>query len=114
MSKVIKKIIVNSLTFSRILGTILMPILYINLDSYIFLIVIGLLLLTDFFDGLLAKVWNVRTLFGSLLDMLADKLLALSILVILGLIYKLMFIPLIIEILIWKYIRYQLVYPFYS
>ena len=100
MNNKFKKIIVNSLTFSRIIGTVLMPFLYTWFNSFTFLVIIGLLLLTDFFDGLLAKIWGVSTIFGSLLDMLADKLLALGILVILGIMYPLMFIPLIFEILI--------------
>lgn len=100
MNKRNKKIIVNSLTFSRVLGTILMPIFYNFLNSNTFLIVIGFLLLTDFLDGLLAKYWGVRTIFGSLLDMFADKMLALSILVVVGIIYPFMFVPLIFEILI--------------
>lgn len=100
MSKRVKKIIVNGLTFSRVLGTLLMPIFYTYLNSYTFLVVVGLLLLTDFFDGKFAKYWGVRTLFGSLLDMLADKLLALAILIIVGIMYPLMFIPFILEILI--------------
>ena len=100
MSKRFKKIIVNSLTFSRILGTFLMPIIYNYLDPHTFLIVIGLLLLTDFFDGVLAKRWKVCTIFGSLLDMLADKMFAFAILIILGIIYPFMFIPLFFEVLI--------------
>lgn len=100
MSKKTKKIIVNSLTFSRVLGTFLMPIFYTFFNSYIFLVIVGLLLLTDFFDGMFAKHWKVCTIFGSLLDMLADKMLAFSILIILGLMYPFMFIPLGFEILI--------------
>ncbi|MDR3345586.1 MAG: CDP-diacylglycerol--glycerol-3-phosphate 3-phosphatidyltransferase [Campylobacteraceae bacterium] len=33
---------------------------------------------TDFFDGHIARAWNQKTLFGSILDPLADKMLILA------------------------------------
>ena len=100
MKKNIFKGIVNGITFIRIIGTILMPILYNFLSPATFLVVIGVILLTDAADGFLARTWNVSTIFGSLLDMTADKLFAFSILIILSSMYPVMIIPLILECLI--------------
>ena len=49
-----------------------------------FLVSIGLILTTDFIDGKLARKWEVSTLGGSYLDMSADKLFGLSILIVLS------------------------------
>ncbi len=95
-----KKIIVNVLTLSRIFGTILMPIMYNFLSAPIFILIVGLLLLTDSLDGILARHWKVSTIFGSLADMTADKLLAFSILIILSMIYPIMIVPLAFETII--------------
>ena len=78
-----KKIFVNLLTFSRIICSLLMPIFYKFLSADIFLVILILVLLTDAFDGFLARLWHVATIFGSLLDKLSDKLLSISIFIIL-------------------------------
>ena len=68
------------------------------IEAHIFLIVIGSVLLTDALDGILARHWDVSTLFGSFMDMTADKLLGLSILSILAIMYPIMTIPLCLEV----------------
>lgn len=75
---------VNSLTITRIIGTIILPFLWVYLDPAIFLILVSLILITDFFDGFLARKFNVQTLFGSLLDIIADKVFGIMLLIIIG------------------------------
>lgn len=99
-NKKIKKIIVNSLTLSRVVGTITMPFLYNFLSAPIFLLVIASILFTDFLDGALARKWKVSTIFGSLADMGADKLFGFAILIVLSTMYPIMTIPLALEVLI--------------
>lgn len=97
MKKKTKKIIVNSLTLSRIIGMFLLPILFNILSAPVFLIVVASLLFTDFLDGLFARKFKVSTIGGSLLDMSADKLFGFSVLVILSNMYPIMTIPLLLE-----------------
>ena len=97
MDKKIKKTIVNGLTISRMLGTILLPILFNVASPLAFLLSIGMILSTDFLDGFLARKWDVCTIFGSLLDMTADKLLAMALLITLSTMYPIMLIPLALE-----------------
>ena len=76
--KKVKKIIVNSLSLSRIIGALLMPVV-ISAASIPGLVgILAFLFFTDFLDGKLARAWNVQTKGGSLLDPLGDKLLAFS------------------------------------
>ena len=70
--------IINGLTISRIfLG---LPIIYTlrigENDIFIFLILIGGL--TDFFDGYFARKYNHKSILGAKLDPLADKILLLG------------------------------------
>lgn len=94
------KIFVNLLTGSRLLATFFMPLMFTTLPAHIFIIITGLILLTDLIDGKLARKFEVSTLFGSLLDMSADKLFGVIILYILSTMYPIMIIPLLFEILI--------------
>lgn len=99
-NKKVKKIIVNSLTLSRVLGTIAMPVLFNALSAPIFLLVVAAILFTDCLDGILARHWKVSTIFGSLLDMGADKLFGFAVLIVLSTMYPIMSIPLVLETLI--------------
>lgn len=98
--KKVKKIIVNSLTLSRVFGTIAMPVLFNALSAPIFLLVVAAILFTDCLDGILARHWKVSTIFGSLLDMGADKLFGFAVLITLSTMYPIMSIPLVLETLI--------------
>lgn len=78
MSKKTKKLIVNGLTVSRIIGACFLPLVF-DVDK-IFLLIVFLIALfvTDFLDGKLSRYWKVKTIGGRLLDPLGDKMLALS------------------------------------
>jgi len=78
MTKKNKKIIVNCLTGSRILGALSMPLI-LSFSSIPGLIsLISFLFITDFLDGKLARRWKVQTKGGALLDPICDKALAFS------------------------------------
>lgn len=64
------KVFVNSLTISRIIGSIAMC--FFNILSVPFYIVYVYSGLTDFLDGFLARKYNVTSKFGSKLDSVAD------------------------------------------
>ncbi len=99
MKKKTKKIIVNSLTLSRVVGTFMLPMLYSLLSAPVFLTVVATLLFTDLLDGLFAKrIFKVKTIGGAVLDMTADKILGFGVLVILSGMYPIMTIPLILEL----------------
>ena len=70
--------IINTLTISRIL--LGLPIIFAlqsgHNDIFILLIVIGAL--TDFFDGYFARKYNHESVLGAKLDPLADKILLLA------------------------------------
>lgn len=100
MDKNTKKWIVNILTSLRVVGTLILPVLCTCLSSTAFLLIVGAILFTDFLDGKLARHWDVSTLCGSLLDMGADKLFGISILIVLAFTYPIMALPAGLEILI--------------
>ena len=100
MNKKLGKVIVNGLTGSRVIGTFLLPVMFNSLSAPFFILVVGLLLLTDFLDGPLARKLGVSTIFGSLLDMGADKLFGIAVLIALSSMYPIMLIPALLEGLI--------------
>ena len=94
------KKIVNLLTMTRILATFILPFIWKYCDALFILIFVGLILLTDFFDGFLARKFKVQSLFGSLLDVFADKVFGLVVVIIIALNIKMYFLTLIMELLI--------------
>ena len=72
----IKLVLVNLITLSRLIGALLMPLIYFKqgIESLGFLIII--LFLTDMIDGKLSRLLKVETFLGGLLDAVSDKLFA--------------------------------------
>ncbi len=91
------KYIPNIITSLRILLTVFFLLAFINGKFLLSLIYFSLVALSDFFDGYLAKKWNVCSKFGAMLDPLADKFTMLSSYL---LFYLLNIIPLYITIIV--------------
>lgn len=96
----IKKYIPNILTISRIIATPL--IIYLGIkQKYLALIIVSFFIaFTDFLDGKLARYFNVTSEIGAKLDTIADKLLALSLLIILIVQNKIFILIFILETII--------------
>ena len=77
------KILVNVITTFRFLYTMILPILKGRISRLAFIINIALLFLTDFIDGALARKFKVQTLYGSVMDTIADKTLSIILIVLL-------------------------------
>ena len=75
------KLIPNFLSFLRILS--ILPIIY-SLQSELYLLAALLFLIsssTDFFDGYLARRYALESELGAFLDLIADKVLVISVLI---------------------------------
>ena len=100
------KYIPNSLTSFRCLSSIIVPILIIYgsevgaIFAPLIFIIAGI---TDFFDGYLARRYNVTSNFGKIIDPVADKMLIISTLLALGIEgffdYYYTFIPVLLIVL---------------
>lgn len=75
------KILVNVITTSRLLFSFFLLPLIPKLDKYIFLFIIIFLFLTDFIDGIIARTFQVQTLYGSTMDTIADKALSIILII---------------------------------
>ena len=95
-----KKYIPNILTLLRLFVTPIIIYLGINNHLIILIIVAIFIALTDFLDGHLARKWNVTSQIGAKLDMIADKVLALGLLILLIMKNNLFFYVLILEAII--------------
>ncbi len=71
-------IIINGLTFSRILLGLPIIISLKNGSNDIFIFLIIIACLTDFLDGYFARKYNHKSVFGAKLDPLADKILLIG------------------------------------
>ena len=71
----------NILSFFRIFSSVPIILLFYFQFYYFALLLFLFAALTDFFDGLIARKLNQESDFGSLLDLIADKILVLSLLI---------------------------------
>ena len=81
--KSIKKYIPNCLTSLRIICTPMIIYLGLTNHYWLLIVVVGIISFTDFLDGFLARKWKVTSAFGAKLDTVADKTLAISLLILL-------------------------------
>lgn len=96
----LKLLIVNVLTFIRVIGIIVLITIYNKYGGCVAGIVSLVCYLTDSIDGILARKWHASTFFGALFDGVADKLFTIVNFIILYLITPYALIPIIIELLI--------------
>lgn len=97
----IKFIIVNLITFSRIIGSILLPIYYFNFGIKYMAILVAILFLTDLIDGKLSRYWKVESFLGSFLDSIGDKLFSFVMLAILTYEYPIVLLIILLELIIF-------------
>lgn len=100
MTNKAKKIFVNGLTFSRIIGAMILPFLFLKVNTAFLVIVLAITFLTDFFDGFLARKWHIQTIGGKILDPIGDKLIFINWLISLSRFHKNMLVLLIMELTI--------------
>lgn len=77
------KIFVNIITTMRFIYTLALPVLKVKVSKLAFIINIGILFITDSIDGILARKFKVQTLYGSMMDTIADKSLCIMLLLLL-------------------------------
>lgn len=100
MNNIISLILVNFITFTRVIGTFLMPIISKEFTVYSIIVYLIVLLLTDALDGFLARRLKVSSIFGALLDAAADKLLGIAYLCLIANKYPVLFLPVVVEVII--------------
>jgi phosphatidylglycerophosphate synthase len=94
------KILVNLITTMRFGYTLFLPLLKTKVAKDVFIVNIIILFLTDTLDGFLARKFKVQSLFGSLMDTIADKALTIILLVLLLSELRMLTGVLVLEILI--------------
>lgn len=95
-----KKIFVNALTLIRLFATFFLPFVWRLLPPIGVLIFVVAILLTDMLDGMFARGFHVQSLFGSILDAVADKMFGIMVLLIMCSYNKAFVIIVILEIFI--------------
>ena len=91
---------VNIITTFRFVYTLFLPVLKMKISRMAFIINIICLFLTDTIDGFLARKCKVQTLYGALMDTIADKALCIVLLILLAEKIDVISILIIFEIII--------------
>lgn len=94
----IKIICINFITCLRLIGAFSLPFIFAIKGASFGALVTIILFATDFIDGFLARRLNASTFFGAGMDALCDKLLNICSFSLLGVNYKTMMIPLLLEL----------------
>ena len=94
------KIFVNALTVFRCIFTFAMPFLIKKVSNVAFLIIIAVLFFTDCLDGFISRKCKAQTLFGSIMDTIADKVLCVVLIICIASKSPFLFVMLIGEIII--------------
>ena len=97
----IKFWLVNFITFTRVIGAVVLPIVYFTKGIEWLCFFVGILFLTDAIDGKLSRLWKVESFLGGLLDSFGDKLFAFVMISILFYEYPGIVIVLILEFVIF-------------
>ncbi|MBD0391738.1 CDP-diacylglycerol--glycerol-3-phosphate 3-phosphatidyltransferase [Wolbachia endosymbiont of Pentalonia nigronervosa] len=87
----LKKNLPNILTISRVFAIPAIVLSFYIQNKYADLITISIFMfacITDFFDGYLARTWQVQSKFGKLFDPIADKLIVVSTIIMLIYMHK--------------------------
>lgn len=91
---------VNFLTIMRIIATLIMPFIWHYCGVWFILIFVSIILLTDFFDGFLARTFHVQSLFGSVSDSVADKIFGIVLLLIVAAVFPIYYLLVLFELII--------------
>jgi len=75
------KVFVNALTVFRCIFTFAMPFLVDRVVDVAFIVIVAILYFTDWLDGFISRKCGVQTLFGSIMDTVADKVLCIILIV---------------------------------
>ena len=94
------KILVNTLTISRIIGSFIFPFIWFTDNPVIIIVYAMFLMLTDSLDGFLARKYHVETFFGMIMDSVADKFLGVILLFLIATKYKIVYIIIAFEVII--------------
>ncbi len=91
---------VNILTITRIIATLILPIVWYFTSGMVVVLFVLFILFTDFFDGLLARIFKVQTLFGSLTDTIADKVFGIAVMLLIASQIPLFYLLVLTEVMI--------------
>lgn len=91
-----KKYIPNILTTYRLLVAISIPFIFVYTNYYLFISLFASAVISDLFDGYLARKWNVTSQYGRFADVIADKLFAIISVLILLIFHNKYFVLLLI------------------
>ena len=94
-------ILVNSITFLRVIGSLLLIPIYFNLGYFALGIGVLIFVSTDCIDGFLARALHTSTFFGAIFDALSDKLFNVIVLLLLSIKYPIMLLVILMECLIF-------------